>query len=391
MPKSPEPTKTTKRRKTMQNQLLDAISREGVLASVSIRYWRAAKKLEAEDLGLNDRQIADRLVVLGHKRLLPREALARFALIESRAHAAVERSSFPFLGGIARFVPNRNLARLTETLENLKTEFESEIDSFMDRYEDLRASALGEWRDAARSLDVPVGEFVDRIAATFPSGMRLRQRFQRHVATEAQARTAAGKTFDHAAIDVVGIGGQAVLGKEMRGSVGHREAGDVEDAHVHRRHRRVRVLAGQLRRAQHHLQRAFGLDLLRRLQADRDPPVAHVEVAPADENCVALQVTSGAISDTIISTLDEAPFPPRSVGDVTLRGRLGVVRRVNGAVAGLWLFEGTELTVAGEGIRTERAARIAGGTGPCGRALWMGQARWGCAGYGGARAEAKIM
>ena len=70
------------------NQLLDAISREGVLASVSIRYWRAAKKLEAADLGLKDRQIADRLVVLGHKRLLPREAMARFALIESRAHAA---------------------------------------------------------------------------------------------------------------------------------------------------------------------------------------------------------------------------------------------------------------------------------------------------------------
>lgn len=161
----------------MQNQLLDAISREGVLASVSIRYWRAAKKLEAADLGLKDRQIADRLVVLGHKRLLPREAMARFALIESRAHAAVERASFPFLGGIARYVPNRNLARLTETLEGLKTEFETEIDSFMDRYEDLRASALGEWRQAARGLDVPVEEFVDRIAATFPSGIKLRQRF----------------------------------------------------------------------------------------------------------------------------------------------------------------------------------------------------------------------
>ena len=45
------------------NQLLDAISREGTLVSVSIRYWRAAKKLEAADLGLEDRQIADRLVV----------------------------------------------------------------------------------------------------------------------------------------------------------------------------------------------------------------------------------------------------------------------------------------------------------------------------------------
>ena len=161
----------------MQNQLLDAISREGVLASVSIRFWRAAKKLEAADLGLKDRQIADRLVVLGHKRLLPREAMARFALIESRAHACVERNSFPFLGGIARFVPNRNLARLNETLDGLKDEFAAEIDSFMDRYEDLRESALDEWRDAARSLDVPVGEFVDRIAATFPNGIKLRQRF----------------------------------------------------------------------------------------------------------------------------------------------------------------------------------------------------------------------
>jgi len=177
MKKSSEPTKKTKRRNTLKNQILDAISNEGVLASVSIRYWRAARKLEAQDLGLNDRQIADRLVVLGHKRLLPRDALARFALIESRAHAAVERNSFSFLGGIARFVPNRNLAKLNETLDGLKDEFDAEIDSFMDRYEDLRESALDEWRQAARGLDVPVGEFVDRIAATFPSGMRLRQKF----------------------------------------------------------------------------------------------------------------------------------------------------------------------------------------------------------------------
>ena len=189
----------------MPNQLLDAISREGVLASVSIRYWRAAKKLEAGDLGLNDRQIADRLIVLGHKRLLPREAMARFALVESRAHACVDRNSFPVLGGIARFVPNRNLAKLNETLEGLKAEFASEIDSFMSRYEDLRDSALGEWREAARALDVPVGEFVDRIAATFPSGMRLRQRFHfdahfYQVAAPEGVRIEAASAADQAAV-----------------------------------------------------------------------------------------------------------------------------------------------------------------------------------------------
>ena len=165
----------------MQNQLLDAVAREGVLASVSIRYWRAAKKLEAADLGLNDRQIAERLIVLGHKRLLPREALARFALIESRAHAAVERSSFCFLGGIGRFVPNRNLAHLTGILDGLQAEFAAEIESFMSRYDDLRESALDEWREAARALRVPPGEFVDRIAATFPDGRKLRDSFHFYV------------------------------------------------------------------------------------------------------------------------------------------------------------------------------------------------------------------
>ena len=34
-------------------------------------------------------------------------SLAPFALIESRAHALVEAATFPFLGDIGRFLPNR--------------------------------------------------------------------------------------------------------------------------------------------------------------------------------------------------------------------------------------------------------------------------------------------
>lgn len=161
----------------MNKHILDALGREGVLANVSVRYWRAAKKLEAADLGLSESQVTERLIVLGHKRLLPREALARFALIESRAHAAVEKRSFPFLGGIARFVPNRNLEKLNELLEGLRDAFSADIETFMARYESLRESALDEWRDAAYGLHVPADELVDRIAATFPSGMTLRQSF----------------------------------------------------------------------------------------------------------------------------------------------------------------------------------------------------------------------
>jgi hypothetical protein len=69
-----------------------------VLINVSVRYWRASKKLEPGDLGLDAAALDERLISLGRKRLLPKDALAQFALIESRAHAMVEQSTIPLLG-----------------------------------------------------------------------------------------------------------------------------------------------------------------------------------------------------------------------------------------------------------------------------------------------------
>ncbi len=74
--------------------LLPILTREGVLLNVSVRYWRAHKKLRAEDLGLAPDQVSERLISLGHKRLLPKEATAALALVESRAHALVEANTF---------------------------------------------------------------------------------------------------------------------------------------------------------------------------------------------------------------------------------------------------------------------------------------------------------
>ena len=103
-------------------QLLDALTREGVLISVSVRYWRATRKLKAEDLGLDPGNVTDRLISLGHKRLLPREATAALALVESRAHALIESNTFPFLNGLAHFLPNTKLAEVTDKLKELETE-----------------------------------------------------------------------------------------------------------------------------------------------------------------------------------------------------------------------------------------------------------------------------
>ncbi|MBE0542251.1 MAG: hypothetical protein IH623_12760 [Verrucomicrobia bacterium] len=48
------------------NPLLQSLTREGVLINVSVRFWRAHKKLRAEDLGLEPNKVSDRLISLGH-------------------------------------------------------------------------------------------------------------------------------------------------------------------------------------------------------------------------------------------------------------------------------------------------------------------------------------
>jgi hypothetical protein len=157
--------------------LLEAVCRRGVLCATSVRYWRGCKRLNAEDLGLDPANVSDRLIQLGHKRLVPREALSAFALIESRAHALVEGSSFPFLGGIARFVPNPRLASLNEGLDRMKEEFRQAVLDFVAGYSPLRERALAEWRDAAQHLNGNAESLLITIEQAFPPHGDIAKRF----------------------------------------------------------------------------------------------------------------------------------------------------------------------------------------------------------------------
>ncbi len=161
-----------------QNQnLLDAVCRRGVLVATSVRYWRGCKRLNPEDLGLDPAHVSDRLIQLGHKRLIPRDALAAFALIESRVQATVESSSFPFLGGIGRFVPNPRLADLTEKLDRLRDEFREATLDFVAGYSPLRESAMNEWREASRHLNGNAGQLIATIEQSFPPAGEIAKRF----------------------------------------------------------------------------------------------------------------------------------------------------------------------------------------------------------------------
>jgi hypothetical protein len=150
------------------DSLLNVLTREGVLISVSVRYWRGSKKLKAEDLGLNPDDVSDRLISLGHKRLLPKDALSDLALVEGRAHAFIEANTFPFLNGLAHFVPNPKLEEVTNKLHQLETEFWQAKEKFLNGYREHREAAVEEWRAMAKKLGVEPVQLIATIEASFP-------------------------------------------------------------------------------------------------------------------------------------------------------------------------------------------------------------------------------
>ncbi len=164
------------------NHLLDVLTHEGVLINVSVRYWRATKKLKAEDLGLDPVSVSDRLISLGHKKLLPKESLQPFALIEGRAHALIEADTFVFLNGLSHFLPNGKLHAVTVRLDELRREFDEATADFLRRYEELREQALQEWGSIAPTLVPEPDRLLATIEASFPSRDRMERRFSFEVA-----------------------------------------------------------------------------------------------------------------------------------------------------------------------------------------------------------------
>ena len=160
--------------------LLSVLTREGVLINASVRYPRFHKKLSPADLGLEPDQVSERLMSLGHKRLLPKEALASLALVESRTHALIEKNTFPFLGGIGHFLPNAKLVDVQEGLNSQNVCFRESRDRFLDDYRELRSRALDEWRDATRQIaktDEEGERLFSQIQSSFPHREQLERRF----------------------------------------------------------------------------------------------------------------------------------------------------------------------------------------------------------------------
>jgi hypothetical protein len=165
---------------TNQN-LLSVLTREGVLIKVSIRYWRGCKKLRPEDIGLKQADLSNRLISLGHKRLLPKDALSGLAVVEGRAHALVEGNTFPFLNGLGHFLPNAKLKEVTDELKALETEFWKAKATFIEKYASLRQEAAKEWKTMAKKLVKDPERLTAAIESSFPFADQMDRFYGFHV------------------------------------------------------------------------------------------------------------------------------------------------------------------------------------------------------------------
>lgn len=161
----------------MSDQLMQALTRAGVLMDVSVRYWRAAKKLRPEDLGLDPDVLKHHLLSLGHKKLIKVDYLHAFSLIESRAHSLVLSRTFPFLNGVARFMPNRLLGTTLNRLNKMSEEFNAERDKFLANHQQIREEALAGWSKLAAVLTPDPDRLIRTIEAAFPSVGQVRSKF----------------------------------------------------------------------------------------------------------------------------------------------------------------------------------------------------------------------
>lgn len=160
--------------------LLKVLTREGVLIHASVRYPRFHKKLKPADLGLAPGQVSERFMSLGHKRLLPKEALAQLALAESRTHALIDQGTFPFLGGLGHFLPNAKLEEVRSRLAEQEQAFEAARDTFLAGYGRHREEALDEWRHLAAQIGGNPGEqelLVAQISEAFPPRDSVARKF----------------------------------------------------------------------------------------------------------------------------------------------------------------------------------------------------------------------
>lgn len=170
---------------------MEQVFKKGCLIDLNVGMWLAERKLQPEDLGLSKEEVSDTFS-LGHKRLIPQAATSEVRKWETLARYTLDRYSFPFPFGNARFVPRTQLQECVDKLDSIIMNFNAVADKIVADYDKHRLTMRTEFLQAAREAyrrrtllcggltqteDEYVNEFLARIDRVYPSPQDLRRKY----------------------------------------------------------------------------------------------------------------------------------------------------------------------------------------------------------------------
>jgi hypothetical protein len=178
----------------MNDLTIQNLFNDGFLVDLNVSYWSAARKLREEDMGLED---VSEAFSLGKKLLIPYEVMHQFKLIESRARALIDKSSFKFPIGSARFIPKKKFTKVIEELKAFQAKYKELVTDLVtnyQKYRDLMHPIYEKAADDAYKTKLSqsgsqqtellqddkqkfIDEFMARIEACYPSVGSLESKF----------------------------------------------------------------------------------------------------------------------------------------------------------------------------------------------------------------------
>jgi hypothetical protein len=176
----------------------NSIFKDGVLVLVHVERWSGVQRLSPEDLGLKKDEVSEAFK-LGNKALVPEDVMRKFRVIEQRARALVEKNSFPFPLGSARFVPRSAFDIIHSQLLECQREYRACADELIGNYERYRIEMEPHYKQAAEqayargaplteefgvdgndplvSREAFITSFMNRLESYYPPAESLRTRF----------------------------------------------------------------------------------------------------------------------------------------------------------------------------------------------------------------------
>ena len=190
----------------------------GSIVSVSTSLWRARVKITAADLGIENTEEVKSALSLGCHRLAPSSAFDGIMRPAREAKEAVDYYSvnFGLITG-ARFVPEKNLAKLVDTLKQKQEEFKAAKSAFMLDFEKTRDEMLpvieAALLRAARTPDA-AAEAFRRIQAEYPTADEVRKCFGLDFSVYALSSPKSQAVADAAAQESEGV--KSILGDMVK-------------------------------------------------------------------------------------------------------------------------------------------------------------------------------